>query len=136
MTVIVDAVIWSLTLRRDAQDANLPIRHALRSLILDKKAIILGAIRQEVLSGIRSQAQFDRLRRELSIFPDLALTTDDYELAANFFNRCRSNGIQGSSTDFLICAAAHRRNYEIFTNDRDFEQFQAHIPVRLFGLES
>ncbi len=57
----------------------------------------------------------------------LSMNIADYELAAEFFNTCRSNGVQGSNTDFLICAAAANRNYSIFTTDKDFENFQAHI---------
>jgi hypothetical protein len=64
------------------------------------------------------------LREYLRAFPDLELTTEDYELAAEFFNTCRSNGVQGSSTDFLLCAVAHRRGYSIFTTDKDFENFR------------
>ena len=57
-------------------------------------------------------------------FPDLRLKTADYEKAAEFFNICRSKGVQGSNTDFLICAISVNRDYPIFTTDRDFEKFQ------------
>jgi predicted nucleic acid-binding protein len=50
------------------------------------------------------------------------------------FNTCRRNGIQGSNTDFLICAVAHRRSYSILTTDNDFQNFQAHIPVLLLNI--
>ncbi len=44
------------------------------------------------------------MRDYLPAFPDIELTSEDYELAAEFFNTCRSNGVKGSNTDFLICA--------------------------------
>jgi predicted nucleic acid-binding protein len=84
-----------------------------------------------VLSGVRYKEQFTRLQEYLRAFPDLELTTEDYELAAEFFNTCRSKGVQGSNTDFLLCAVAHRRGYSIFTTDKDFDNFRAHIPVVL-----
>jgi hypothetical protein len=71
------------------------------------------------------------MRDYLRAFPNLEITTGDYELAAEFFNTCRSNGVQDSNTDFLLCAVAHRRGYSIFTTDKDFENFQLHIPVVL-----
>jgi predicted nucleic acid-binding protein len=40
--------------------------------------------------------------------------------AAGFFNRCRAKGVQGSNTDFLLCALALRRKIPILTNDADF----------------
>ncbi|MEG4109557.1 type II toxin-antitoxin system VapC family toxin [Microcoleus sp. S13_C5] len=131
MNVLVDSSVWSLALRRNTTNEAIAIVNVLRDLIADGRVVLLGAIRQEVLSGVRYKEQFARLREYLRAFPDLELTTEDYELAAEFFNTCRSNGVQGSNTDFLLCAVAHRRGYSIFTTDKDFENFRSHIPVVL-----
>jgi predicted nucleic acid-binding protein len=133
MNVLVDSSVWSLALRRNTTNDAIAIVNVLRDLIADGRVVLLGAIRQEVLSGIRYKEQFARLREYLRAFPDLELTTEDYELAAEFFNTCRSNGVQGSNTDFLLCAVAHRRGYSIFTTDKDFENFRSHIPVVLLS---
>ncbi|MEB3189446.1 MAG: PIN domain-containing protein [Snowella sp.] len=131
MNVIVDTVIWSLALRRRQSDLNQDIATQFQDLIHNDRVLIIGAIRQEVLSGIKSPEQFKRLRDTLRAFPDIPLTSDDYEQAAEFFNTCRQHGIQGSNTDFLICAVAHRRNIQIFTTDQDFQYFQTYVPVNL-----
>ena len=131
MSVIVDTSVWSLALRRNTPPTSFPAVTILQDLITDDRVILLGAIRQEILSGVRSSEQFMRLRDYLRAFADLELATEDYELAADFFNTCRSNGIQGSNTDFLLCAVAHRRSYSILTTDKDFQSFQVHIPVLL-----
>ena len=96
---------------------------------------IIGPIRQEVLSGIREQLQLERVREHLRKFPDLRITTDDYEEAASFYNRCRSKGIQGSATDFLICAVATRNDLVIFTDDHDFVIYSKVLAIRLNPLE-
>ncbi|TAH25027.1 MAG: PIN domain nuclease [Oscillatoriales cyanobacterium] len=108
MNVLVDSSVWSLALRRNTTNDAIAIVKVLQDLIADGRVVLLGAIRQEVLSG-----------------------TEDYELAAEFFNTCRSNGVQGSNTDFLLCAVAHCRGYSILTTDKDFENFRSHIPVVL-----
>lgn len=131
MSILVDTSVWSIALRRRKPPDFPPVVTVLRKLITDDQVVLIGAIRQEVLSGIRSSEQFVRLRDYLRAFPDLELISEDYELAAEFFNICRSQGIQGSNTDFLICAVAHRRSYSILTTDNDFQGFQAHIPVIL-----
>lgn len=131
MNVLVDSSVWSLALRRNTTNDASAIVKVLRDLIADGRVVLLGAIRQEVLSGVRYKEQFTRLQEYLRAFPDLELTTEDFELAAEFFNTCRSNGVQGSNTDFLLCAVAHRRGYSIFTTDKDFENFRSHIPVVL-----
>lgn len=132
MNVIVDTSVWSLALRRNTPNDVISIVNKLRNLITDGRVVLLGVIRQEVLSGIRYQEQFIRLREYLRAFSDLQLTTEDYELAAEFFNTCRSHGVQGSNTDFLICAVAHHRGYSIFTTDKDFDNFRLYIPVVLY----
>jgi predicted nuclease of predicted toxin-antitoxin system len=53
--------------------------------------------------------------------------------ATEFFSICRSNSIQGSNTDFLICAVAYRREYSIFTTDNDLQNFQTYIPIVLLS---
>jgi hypothetical protein len=91
---------------------------------------MIGPIRQELLSGVRSNEQYQGLRDRLRAFPDLPIQTEDYELAARFFNECRSRGVQGSNTDFLICAIAARRDNSVFSTDRDFEAFERMLKIR------
>ncbi len=130
MKVIVDTSVWSLALRRQQQPIN-SLGNILRDLIADGRVVLLGAVRQEILSGIKHKEQFEKLRDNFRAFPNLLLNVEDYELAANYFNICRKNGIQGANTDFLICAAATRRNYEILTTDRDFASFSKYLPLVL-----
>lgn len=131
MRVLVDTGVWSLALRRRqaSQDPAVP---ALRELIRDGRAHLIGAIRQEVLSGIREKAQFERLRNHLRDFPDLPVHAADHERAAEFFNLCRARGVQGSNTDFLICAVAHRYGMAILATDGDFPLFAPHLPIQLY----
>ena len=131
MKVIVDTSIWSLALRRKNR-INLPVVDALEELITDGRVQMIGAIRQEILSGVKSETQFNRLRNVLRAFPDLDHSPDDYELAARFYATCRVAGIQGSNTDFLICAAAVRHDMNILTNDNDFTLFQKHIDISIY----
>ena len=133
MKVIVDTSVWSLALRRQ-QHKNDSIPNRLHDLISDGRVILLGAVRQEILSGIKHQEQFDKLKERLQAFPNLSLDIKDYELAAEYFNICRRNGIQGANTDFLICATANRRNYQIFTTDNDFISFRQYLPIVLIKL--
>ncbi len=134
MKVLVDTSVWSLALRRGKQSLFAPA-HELRQLIQDHRVQMIGPIRQELLSGIRNNAQFNKLRKHLESFPDLPILTDDYVQAAKLYNLCRSKGIQGSNTDFLICAVAVRNNFSIFTTDKDFKRFSKHIKIILHRAE-
>lgn len=130
MNVLVDTGVWSLALRR-RQVSQDPAALELRELIHEGRAHLIGLIRQEVLSGIREKAQFDRLRAHLREFPDLPVQTADHERAAEFFNTCRSRGVQGSNTDFVICAIADRYGMAILATDGDFPLFVPHLPIQL-----
>jgi predicted nucleic acid-binding protein len=102
-------------------------------LVLDSRVAIIGAIRQELLSGMKEHTQFEHVRERLRAFPDTEVTSTDYEEAAAFFNRCRAKGVQGSNTDFLICAVAARNEFSIFTTDEDFVRFARILPIVLHG---
>ncbi len=131
MRVLVDTPIWSLALRRRTRSVQDPSTSELAELIQDGRASLIGPVRQELLSGIRERVQFETLRDHLRAFPDIEITMGDHEQAAAFFNVCRAKGIQGSNTDFLICAIAARGNFPIFTTDADFTHFAGILPITL-----
>jgi predicted nucleic acid-binding protein len=135
MLVLVDTPIWSLALRR--RDADLNPREqrlttALRELIQDGRAQLVGPVRQELLSGLREESSFKKLRDQLRAFEQVPLDVADYEEAAHLNNQCRARGIAGSAIDFLICATALRRGWQIFTTDRDFPRYAAVLPLKLY----
>ena len=132
MKVLVDTSVWSLALRRRA-GAEGPEVQELRSLVDEGRVAMIGPIRQELLSGIRTAASFDRLRDHLQPYSDEQLEAADFERAAEHFNTCRARGVQGSNTDFLICAVAERRKLPILTTDADFTRFAAVLPITLHG---
>ena len=74
MKVIVDSSVWSLALRRDKQEFNATIDE-FRRMIQDHRVQLIGPIRQEILSGIRSESQFKKLQKHLDSFPDLPAIT-------------------------------------------------------------
>ncbi len=135
MLVLVDTPIWSLALRRtstDLSEREQRLTAALRELIREGRAQLVGPIRQELLSGIRLEASYRRLRDQLRAFNEPSLDMADYEEAAHINNQCRSRGIAGSAIDFLICAAAARRGWQIFTTDQDFTRYAAVASLKLY----
>ena len=130
MEVIVDTSVWSSALRRKAPIEN-EMTELLRKIIIKGNAILLGPIRREILSGIKDQKQFNMLRDKLKSFPDHEITVNDYETAAGFFNLCRGKRIQGSNTDFLICAVASNNKYQVLTSDKDFFSYKKVLDIQL-----
>lgn len=131
MKVLVDTSVWSLVLRRKPSAQRSALSAELASLVEDGRVAMIGPVRQEILSGIKERSHFEKLREHLRAFPDIDLASQDYEEAASQFNRCREKGIQGSNTDFLICAVASRHDLAIFTTDDDFKHFAKVLPITL-----
>ncbi len=134
MNALVDTSVWSLALRRRPRDLN-----AAEQLVVDElvdltregRARIIGLIRQELLSGIKTAAQYEKLRVALRAFPDERIDTSDYEAAAEVSNDCRSRGIAASVVDALICQIALARQWSIFTTDPDFKAYAKVLPIKL-----
>lgn len=131
MKVLVDTPIWSYALRSKNKEYQTEI-NALASLIRDQRAIIIGPIRQEILSGYSDLNKFRIIKEKLSYFENTSILDVDYEVAAEFSNKCRKKGIQGSHIDFLICAVANRIDIPVFTNDKDFDHYKKVVSIKLF----
>jgi hypothetical protein len=78
MKVLVDTSVWSLAFRR-RRGAETPVVQELRSLVGEGRVAMIGPIRQELLSGIRSAESFERLRDHLRPYPDEQLDSADFE---------------------------------------------------------
>ncbi len=134
MNVLVDTSIWSLALRRKSHDLNPAERAAvaeLTNLIKEGRARIIGLVRQELLSGIRTASQYEKLRAVMRSFPDEPVSTSDYEAAAKASNECRARGVAVSVSDILICAIAIVRDWSIFATDPDFRSYAKILPLKL-----
>ena len=134
MNVLVDTSVWSLALRRKAEDLSAGeniIVAELSELVKEGRARIFGLIRQELLSGIRSAAQYEKLRSALRSFPDVVIDTSDYESAAKASNECRAKDLVVSIVDILTCEIALSRDWLIFTTDPDFGHYARVLPIKL-----
>jgi hypothetical protein len=134
MNVLVDTSVWSLALRRKTESLNASekfIVAELSELVRERRARLIGLVRQELLSGIKTTEQYEKLRLHLRSFPDEPIDTSDHEEAAKAGNQCRGKGIVVSIVDVLLCAVAIKREWAIFTMDRDFTNYAKVLPISI-----
>ncbi|MBW2544256.1 MAG: PIN domain-containing protein [Deltaproteobacteria bacterium] len=132
MKILVDTSVWSLALRKKKlTKREQAIVDEFKEIIHELRVTIIGPIRQELLSGISEEYKCFLLKEKLKPFEDLSIPQEDYETAAELSNICRRKGIQGSHTDFLICAVALNKKMSIFTTDKDFTNYKKHIDIKL-----
>lgn len=129
-----DTSVWSLALRRKNEALSAGERAIvadLSELIGEGRAAILGLVRQELLSGVKTAEQYEKLRLHLRSFDDEPVERADYEDAAKFGNQCRAKGIAVFAVDLLGCAVAIKRGWAIFTTDPDFAAYAKVLPIKL-----
>ena len=98
-----------------------PFVRAFRSHVEQGDGLFLiGNILQELLDGVRSPRDFQRLLNLLEPFPLLELTRETYVAAAQHRNTCRAKGIHAGPIDFLIAATCMEHGFPLLTADRDF----------------
>jgi predicted nucleic acid-binding protein len=119
--LLVDTSVWSLALRRKATASLSPDEQKLKAelvrAIQDGRVAMLGMLRQELLSGIKEKAQFDRVKAALDAYIDEPIDSKDHEYAARLYNACRNQGVEAGTVDMLICALAVRRGWEVLSTD-------------------
>jgi predicted nucleic acid-binding protein len=126
-----DTSALSQFLRR-SPDAQNDVALKVEKLIDSNELALFGIVRQELLSGVKLPAHFERIDLTTQALPLFFADDEDHTTAARFFNTCRAKGIQGSPIDFLICAMAVKRKFRIYTTDPDFELYEPIIPIELY----
>lgn len=139
MKLLVDSSVWSLALRRKDAASLSPdeqkLKAELAQAIQDGRVAMIGLIRQELLSGIKEEAQFDNLKAALDPFLDERIDTADHEYAARIYNECRNQGVEAGTVDMLICAVAMRRKWQVLSGDGGLNRCFA-VAKRLCGNEA
>ena len=115
MKLLVDTSVWSLALRRKKRASLGPdeqnFKAELVQAIHDGRIAMLGILRQELLSGIKEAAIFEKTRARARFLsrradPHRRLTRS----AARIYNECRSQGVQAGTVDILdLCRRRAKR---------------------------
>ena len=115
-SVVVDSSAWIEYLRNTTHPAS----HAVRTLLIRRRAASFPIIEMELLRGVKP-AQKSSLGHLMAVVPSLPLDRDDFQMAGDMMNRLLSKGITVPPLDGLIASACLRRDLEILTLDRHFE---------------
>lgn len=135
--ILLDTTILSLAYRRHHKiEPEPPAIEILRQIILDDVPLAVpGIVLQEVLSGVRTEAQFERLKRLLEAFPIMTAEPRHHVLAAKIANACRRKEVATSTVDCLIAALATSIDASLFTLDENFVRMVPLCGMKLFSLQ-
>lgn len=135
--IFLDTSLLSVVLRRQQSgSARSRDADALRRMIASGvPPSVPGIVIQEILSGVKTEAQFQALSHALERLPVLLAKASDHLFAAALFNTCQRKGVAATLVDCLIAAQAISHHAKLWTLDRDFAQIARHSELRLFTIE-
>lgn len=126
---VVDSSVWiDFLAGRSGREVDL-----LDQAVKDQTHIYLcGPILQEVLQGIRKEADYQREWRNLLGFFFLDATRWTYLRAAGLYRMLRRKGLTVNSFDTTIAAVSLENGLPLLTRDRrDFEPIARHSGLQL-----
>lgn len=133
--IFVDTSVWSLAFRRKQQQTDCPVVAQLKYLIeTDEPLLVAGIVLQELLTGLKEEAQFNRMYRLITGFTLVVANESHHKLAAQIANACRKNGVATTATDCLIAAMTINHNAQLLTTDQDFSYMAKYCPLNLYAI--
>lgn len=113
--VLVDTSIWIEYFKGNKM---------VQDIIHDTKGFqcfIIGPVIAELLLGIKTSGEKERLITCMNALPMLEITDNDWIDAGNTGNLLRQKGITIPLPDLIIFSAANKNNCALFTLDKHFE---------------
>jgi predicted nucleic acid-binding protein len=131
--ILVDTSVLSLAFRRRVRiHPESPLVQTLRRLIeQDQPVAVPGIVLQELLSGVRTETEYERLKNLMEGFPLMLATRENHWEAARIANTCRKAGISVSTVDCLIAAMAIATKSQLLTDDGDFLRIASRCDLHL-----
>jgi predicted nucleic acid-binding protein len=127
--ILVDSSVWIDYFR----GAETPQVARLDSLLGSSRLAVGDLIVTEVLQGLRSEREFNRVRKTLGDFTLIELAGREIAIqAARNFRILRKLGVTVRKTiDTIIATRCIESELELLHSDRDFDAFAVHLGLKV-----
>ncbi len=120
---LIDTSAWLFALRKDF----LPeIKDRLDFLLKENMVLTTGIIRLELLSGTKTETEYDRLKKRLSTLESIETDDSLWDMACDLGFKLRRNGVTIPYTDILIATCAMSAGCIILHADNHFDIIAEH----------
>jgi len=128
---LVDTSAWILALRKKPNEA---VRGRVDELLAGGLVHTTGIITVELLGGVRSEAEYERLSARLGSLRRIEVTEAVWDLAAELLFNLRRCGVTVPATDAVIAACALTRQAVLVHADGRYDQMAAHTTLKVESL--
>jgi predicted nucleic acid-binding protein len=135
--IVVDTSVWSLAFRRRNWPNGVTpgVVKLLQKLTKEKQQVAVpGIVLQELLSGVKDPAQWERIKELMDGYPLILATKEQSIEASNISNVCRRAGVAAATIDCLIAAQCIMLNGVLLTLDDDFKRISGCCGLRLYPI--
>ncbi len=131
--VLVDTSAWILALRRPG---NATVSSRIDGLLEQDVVATAAPIRLELLTGTRTEQEYQRLQERLSGLHEVPIVPSTWSRAAKLGFDLRRNGLTIPHMDLLIASAALSISATLLHADSDFERIAAHSDLVVESIEA
>lgn len=128
---LVDTSVWILALSKKPNEA---VKQRVDELLAGGLVHTTGIITVELLGGVRSEAEYERLSARLGSLPPIEATQAIWDLAASLLFTLRRRGVTVPATDAVIAACAITGPAVLVHADGHFDPVAAHTRLKVESL--
>ena len=115
--IIVDTSIWIEYFNRKTNIVNF-----IEERIMEDCLFMTGPIVSELLQGVKTEQEYEKLKNSIDAIPYLETTLEDWKEAGNISNKLRRKGITIPLTDIIISSVAISNNAKVYSLDKHFKE--------------
>jgi len=125
---IVDTSAWLLVLRKDFDPK---VKDRIDHLLKEDVIVTTEIVRLELLSGTRTEKEFQRLKMRLDALDAVETDSHLWQNACELGFKLRRKGITAPHTDILIGACALKTESTIVHADAHFDMMAKHTKMKV-----
>jgi predicted nucleic acid-binding protein len=126
--VLVDTSAWILSFSRRLPKSTL---EEFRVLLTEGKVATTSIIVLELLSGTRTEKDFQELREDMEALQQLPIIEEVWHSSYRLAFELRRKGLNVPATDIIIASTAIHHNALLLHHDRHFELIARYTPLQV-----
>lgn len=131
--ILLDTSVWIFALRKEPRPF---LKEKVDSLLKEDLIVITPLIQLELLGGVSTAKEFERLKRRLEALFNIEITKTHWAKAAHLAFQLRRKGLTVPYTDIILSAVAIVEKIVLGHADAHFDLIAKHTPLKVKSFTS